>query len=718
MKSIRTKLVFLLSLSAAIALLLSSVTISIYNYYEKKRENIRTLYELTLVITENLIAPVEFYDESTSKVILKTLQSDSDIKGAFVFNSKNTMLSSYIKDINNSKKLREITYEIYKFNDIKDSFKYIYLDYVVINHPILSDGEYLGSLLIISGTDSLDEMVINGLLLQVLVSIITLIIIILLAIRMQRIFTVPILELKNVMQEVTNKHNYDILIKLNSSDEFKTLSDGLNSMLETIRERTKQIQTLLDHADQGFLSFSKDLMVHNQYSKECMNIFSKKIGNIKITDLLFDGDDSNKEFFEQTLIDLFEDDEETSNLIISLLPKEFYVNNKYIDVQYKQLDSDRFMLILTDATEQKRLEKELDSDKSILRMVVTSVREKDDLFELLENYESFIKNVKDNVSPVLIARDNIAKLYIDVHTYKGLFLQKDFINIPKGLHILETKLSEMLNDISQENRKLLELLDRVKFSKWLENDKNILIKAIGEDFFDDKGNIIVKNSNFDNLENRVKELLKTSTNTLLDEEVINSLKMCRYKSLFKQLEQYSKLVERLSITLHKRVNPLVIEGDDTIYTSKELTPFIESLIHIFRNSVDHGIDSAEERIYLKKPEYATISCNMSRVDNNIVIEISDDGAGIDIQYLKKKAKEKNIFADVELNKMSEEEIMNIIFNDYFSTSETITTISGRGIGLSSLKYEVNNLGGKIKISTKVNIGTTFTITIPKSEYVI
>ena len=718
MKSIRTKLVLLLSFSAAIALLLSSVTISIYTYHAKKKENLRTLSELTVVISENLMAPVEFYDDSTSKLILETLNSNTDIKAAYIYINQNEIFSSYVRDSSNAIKLEEITSTMYNNNDIKKALDYTQFNYLVINHPIVSEGEYLGSLVIVSGTDSLNKTIIEGLILQVLVSIITLIIIILLAIRVQKIFTIPIFELKNAMLQVTNNSNYNIYVESKSNDEFKTLSDGFNSMLETIRERTTQIQNLLDNADQGFLSFSKDLIVHNQYSKECIDIFSKRVGASKISNLLFDGNSSKKEFFENTLIELFDDDEDTSEIIISLLQKEFFINNKYISVQYKQLEKNLFMLILTDITEKKILEKELYVEKNILRMVVTAVSQKEELFELLENYEKFIYQVKHNVSPVLVARDNIARLYKDVHTFKGNFLQKDFINIPKGLHLLETKLSELLDDFSQDNRKLLELLDRVKFKKWLEKDKNILIKALGEEFFDTRDYLMIKSDDFDNLEKRVNMLLMTDENSSLHDDVIVSLKRCSYKSLFKYLEYFSNVVEQLALTLNKAVNRLVIKGDETISISKELVPFINSLIHIFRNSVDHGIDSAEERLNLNKSEFATISCFVEQSDDSIVIKITDDGRGIDVNKIKKKAKEKNIFTDTELNEMSEEGIMNIIFSDYFSTSEAITDISGRGVGLSASKYEIEKLGGTIRIDTRINVGTTFTITIPKSEYVV
>lgn len=718
MRSIRKKLVLLLSFSAAIALLLSSVAMSVYTYYEKESENYRVLSELSVVMAENLVASVEFNDQDTAKIILDTLRSYTDIEGAYIFDGEENMFAAYSNSKIAEKELHDNISKIVRQNNIENFFHNKYFKKNVLNYPILSDGEYIGSLIIVSGTDSLDKVIQESLILEFFVSIVTLVIVILLALRLQRIFTIPIFNLKRVAQKVTKDGDYSIRASLESNDEFKTLAEGFNLMLDTIEKRTKQAQNLLDHADQGFLSFSKDLIIHEQYSKECVNIFAQEIVGLNVTDILSDSHMKEKDFFAQTLKDLFEEDESTSELIIPLLQKEFYINEKYIHVQYKLLDKENLMLILTDITEQKSLEKRLTKEKDILQMVVTYVIDRDDVSNIIFDFEQYIQSIQNSISPVLPARDNLAKIYRDIHTFKGLFLQRDFINTPKGLHALESRLKELIEDLAQDNAKVIQFIEGLKHQKWLKRDIDILKRVLGEEFFLEAKNISINHEDFLNLEKSIELLLENSKNPLLSQSVMYSLNRCKYKKLVVLLEPYKKIVHRLSKKLKKEVNPLEIMGDKTILVSQKYRTLVDSLVHLFRNSLDHGIETPDERILLGKSELATISCYVGRRGDSIILSVSDDGRGIDINKIKSKILEKGLISDNEFSKMDERSVIDMIFYDEFSTSNVVSDISGRGMGLSALKYEVSKLGGKIDVNTEPNVKTEFIITVPKGDDVI
>ncbi|MEA3315839.1 MAG: ATP-binding protein, partial [Campylobacterota bacterium] len=174
---------------------------------------------------------------------------------------------------------------------------------------------------------------------------------------------------------------------------------------------------------------------------------------------------------------------------------------------------------------------------------------------------------------------------------------------------------------------------------------------------------------------------------------------------------YEKLVAVLASKLEKYINPLVLEIEQDIYIPSNYIPFINSLVHIFRNSVDHGIESLDDRYEAEKDEYGTIECKIKKIDNNIEITISDDGAGVDIEKIRSLAIEKNIHTKSELENFTEKDIVMIIFKDAFSTKDTISTISGRGVGLASIVTELENIDGSMDVENSFGKGIKVTFTL-------
>ncbi len=448
-----------------------------------------------------------------------------------------------------------------------------------------------------------------------------------------------------------------------------------------VKRRTKQLKALLDHADQGFLSFSKNMSVHSEYSEKCNVLFAKEVAGEHIADLLFGENEKQKWTFIENIQPLFGDkDELRVETILSLLPNEVTLNKKIITVEYRRIGKETFMLILTDVTENKALEKSVEIEKSKLQMVVSAVGNSSELFELLDEYSQFMRTRLEWVKKEEIAVDNITDIYREIHTYKGLFAQKDFIMTPLGLHKLEEKLSMLLEENPPSNEALLNLLEKVELENWLERDLSILKRVLGETFFDQK----------------TRDFFET-------------------KSLFEKLSSYGKLVEKLAQKLDKHLYPLQITCDKDIVLDDAHKPFIKSLVHLFRNCVDHGIEMSEERMMMGKDEIGTISCSVAVGEDGWEICIHDDGRGINTDQVANIAISKGILTQDEVDAMSSEEINSLIFSDNFSTKEAITNLSGRGVGLSALKYELEAVGGTLNITSVEGEGVSFTFFIPNAQ---
>lgn len=184
--------------------------------------------------------------------------------------------------------------------------------------------------------------------------------------------------------------------------------------------------------------------------------------------------------------------------------------------------------------------------------------------------------------------------------------------------------------------------------------------------------------------------------------------MLPFSSLF---DMFPKLVRDLSREQGKLVD-LVIEGREIEIDRRIMEEMKDPLIHLFRNSIDHGIEEPEVRVRKNKPEKGTIKLSASSGDGKVEILFSDDGTGIDASLVKATAIKKGIISQEEASKLSEYEAASLIFHSGFSTSKIITEISGRGLGLAIVREKVEKLNGRVSFETKPDAGTTFRIVLP------
>lgn len=192
------------------------------------------------------------------------------------------------------------------------------------------------------------------------------------------------------------------------------------------------------------------------------------------------------------------------------------------------------------------------------------------------------------------------------------------------------------------------------------------------------------------------------------QDIIMSTRMFPLDQLF---QMFPKMIRDLSRTLDKKIN-LTIDGQDTELDRTILEKVSDPLKHIIRNAVDHGIESAEERLAAGKPEVGQVYISASQESNNVVITVSDDGKGLDKEVLKKKAIEKGLYTKEQVEKLTDDEIYNIILMPGFSTASQITEVSGRGVGMDIVKNNISEIGGVMVINSEKGKGTTFTLKIP------
>lgn len=175
--------------------------------------------------------------------------------------------------------------------------------------------------------------------------------------------------------------------------------------------------------------------------------------------------------------------------------------------------------------------------------------------------------------------------------------------------------------------------------------------------------------------------------------------------------KFPRMVRDLSRDMKKQVD-LIIEGEETELDKSVLEEISDPLMHLIRNSVDHGLEMPEERKAKGKPERGMVKLAAFQEGNNIVIEVIDDGRGMDIEAIKKKAIERNITTPEELSKLTDKEILSFIFLPGFSTAKKISDVSGRGVGMDVVRTNIEKLKGTIELFSEKDRGSKITIKLP------
>jgi len=183
------------------------------------------------------------------------------------------------------------------------------------------------------------------------------------------------------------------------------------------------------------------------------------------------------------------------------------------------------------------------------------------------------------------------------------------------------------------------------------------------------------------------------------------------------VSRFPRMIRDLSKKLNKKME-LYMSGEETELDRTVIDEIGDPLMHILRNSADHGLESSEVRVQRGKPEVGSIFLDAYQDGNNVVIEVRDDGNGIDVEKVKKKAVEKGVITKEQAALLDDKEAVDLLFKPGFSTAEKISDVSGRGVGLDVVKNKIEGLGGSVEASTVLGEGSTFTIRLPLTLAII
>ncbi|PCI30028.1 MAG: hypothetical protein COB67_02855 [SAR324 cluster bacterium] len=484
-----------------------------------------------------------------------------------------------------------------------------------------------------------------------------------------------------------------------------------------VAERSQAIKELMDNSGQGFLTFEQDYKIGSEYSKACHSFLGSEIAQKDVLTTLFEGTQSKDPSAIRELLDLIFADISNLSLVEELLPKELKINQRILELEYRPIQTTgdnsrvKIMLILTDVTLQKQLAQQIKLDEERKEIIVKVATDKDGFIHFLHELEQQFDGVLSmlQVEPTQVDLDGLFRSF---HTIKGGAASYALKDLSQKAHAIENQLTEFKNNqellnveqcssLAQQTQQLREILQKVLI------DLNEILPA--EERNSRESVFKVSQPKLEKLESRLAQLLGDRYSL----EVKKEIARLRKQPIAPLFKKYAIAAEELAVKLGKEIQ-VKFEGMEVDVSFEHLDPLFSVLIHLIRNSVDHGLETPDLRVMLGKQRVGQLTLKASLEENSLKLLVTDDGAGIDPARLLQIALENKILLPEEASQLDAAAILKLIFAPGFSTKESVSMVSGRGVGMDAVKVVVEELGGELKVDSVLDQGTCFEISIPQN----
>jgi signal transduction histidine kinase len=479
-------------------------------------------------------------------------------------------------------------------------------------------------------------------------------------------------------------------------------------LYEKLRERMALAQDLLDNSGQGFFSFSQDFKIDPEFSKPCYDFFGRDINNSDPFDILFHQLDDK--ILTKDIVKMVLKEEQSLDMVRELLPKEILLNSITLALEYflienphSDLTKNKMMIVLTDISKEKKLAQKLKKKEEAKEFILYVATNPEFFIDFTKEAQKTIQRIDDQLakSPEKINWEDVLR---DYHSIKGGFGLSKMNDCSLKIHKLENEVQTFIS-LSALEQKIL-----IKF--FLHENKNILVMIDGalekvstliQNFnLYEQGKVYkIEESRLDQFHEQILDVVPS-----FKKKLIPLLKMLKWERIRPIFNKYRMLILDLSHKLAKPIN-VNIEGENTLVPMTSLKPMLLALFHLLRNSVDHGIEKRKERAETDKDPTGNISLHAKTKDSYIILEIKDDGRGINLEQISKKYNSK-----FPQTKKEHTASFETIFLPGMTTKKNITELSGRGMGMTIVKKEIDHLKGHIQVNSSTGKGTSFTIKIP------
>lgn len=363
--------------------------------------------------------------------------------------------------------------------------------------------------------------------------------------------------------------------------------------------------------------------------------------------------------------------------------------------------------------------KSVENKGELIKSVPSTEKIEDEEFDYDFSWILASSDSKENIKKLIMSVSEIAEVYIDEMDIPDAATAKaEDAKAP----VMEKKEEHKTEEKKDKPKKAAQPATKAKMgsrSVRVDIDKlDILMNLVSELIIAKNGLVSVsaggsemKTENNQTFHEQIEYLERVTTNL---HESVMKVRMVPIESV---VNRFPRMIRDLNRKLDKKME-LYMTGEETELDRTVIDEIGDPLMHLLRNSADHGLESNEERIRLGKPEVGSIFLDAYQDGNNVVIQVRDDGAGIDVDRVRRKAIEKGTITEKQAETMTDKEFIDLLFQPSFSTAEKITDVSGRGVGLDVVKTKIEALGGNISAKTVAGEGSTFTISLPLTLAII
>ena len=486
-------------------------------------------------------------------------------------------------------------------------------------------------------------------------------------------------------------------------------------------DETQLYRTVMREAHIGFLLVDRDARILDGYAPRS----SAALGQAHLAGMDFSrfalpsGTEEDLRQVRALIGNLFDEDRTWRvDSMLALLPGSWQIEDVVIGMRYimppseEKRDGRQLLVILENRTEAVLHENRLEQEHDRMKMVVAVLLNREAFRELTQEVRTWHLLELQTLSEELSDRKKwLQDLFRNIHTFKGGFLRFGLAQTASQFMQYETLLSQWLEREPSEID-VRSLLARCEPEVWMSEDLHVLREAIGTNVLEPGPLVEVDRNELDKVAREVETRIRNAGIPWEDYRGI----LHQFRALYsvhakRLLQEYEPYVQRISRERGLPEPVFAVHGMDVLLDGAQYNAFFRVLIHVFNNIVAHAIESPEERQAAAKPVRARIECHVESRQENMLLEIADDGRGIDPEIIRTEWN-RRLKHSGAVSQEDDRTIIQHIFEPGYSTVLQANTLSGRGIGLFAVAHAAQQLGGSVWVQSRVGAFTRFLFSIP------
>jgi two-component system chemotaxis sensor kinase CheA len=517
-----------------------------------------------------------------------------------------------------------------------------------------------------------------------------------------------VIALSSAAALVRRTKDYSIRAPKTSADELGALTDAFNEMLSDIQGRDKELQVhrdnlestvasrtaelvsrtaamrlVLDNVDQGLATIRRDGKLDSERSAAFDRLFGRPVDGIGFAEHLGAADETLAQRLKigwEQVVDAWLPIE----VAIEQLPQHIVCEGTHVTLGYRPIQRDGLLdgvlLVASDVTAEHAAREGQERQREYIATFERITRDRDGFVEFFTEIARLLKRLADG------SADPIERMRI-AHTIKGNAAQWGVSSVAKIAHELESKLVAGDGATEHDFQQLFDTWEavRIRYTPLL-GDEGV--------------RLTITSAEMDGVLSEIQARVP-------HDELLRRIERLRHEPTGTRFERMAADLHRLADRLNKPMPKVVVDANDVRLPASRFSPFWQATVHVLRNIMDHGIETAEERAAAGKPEAGTVTLRSVATGDQFRIEFSDDGRGIDWGKIASKALEAGLPAERHAD------LERALFAPGISTAAAVTDLSGRGVGLSSVEACCKALGGFATVTSELGKGTRFSFVFPR-----